>query len=86
VTFQALGMLAHDLYVEEVSSDRIQNWVTKLKKVDWRRENKFWIERGVTQMGAQGNPIISNTRTTIDACHRVLREFTGVAELTGASP
>jgi len=55
-------------------------------KVDWRRENKFWIERGVTQMGAQGNPIISNTRTTIDACHRVLREFTGVAELTGASP
>jgi len=84
VTFQALGMLAHDLYVEEVSGDRILNWVAKLKKVDWRRENKFWIERGVTQMGAQGHPIISNTRTTMDACHRVLREFTGIAELTGA--
>jgi len=85
VTFQALGLLAHDLYIEEVSGEHLSEWVVKLKKIDWRRENKFWIDRGVTQMGAQGNPIISNTRSTIDACHRVLREFTGIAELSEIS-
>ena len=85
VTFQALGLLAHDLYIEEVSGEHLSKWVVKLKKIDWRRENKFWIDRGVTQMGAQGNPIISNTRSTIDACHRVLREFTGIAELSEIS-
>lgn len=85
VAFQALGMLAHDLYVEEVSINCLHDWVAKLIHVDWRRENKFWIDRGVTQMGAQGNPIIPNTRTTIDACHRVLREFTGIAVQMGIS-
>jgi DNA sulfur modification protein DndB len=27
-------------------------------------------------------PIISNTKTTVDACHRVLREFVGIVPVS----
>ncbi len=78
VVFQALGMLARDLYLEGVPEEDFVNWLVRLQDIDWRRKNELWRERGVTQVGATGEPIISNTRTTVDACHRVLREFVGV--------
>lgn len=79
VVFQALGMLARDLYLEGVPEEDFVKWLARLQEIDWRRENELWRERGVTQVGAQGEPIVSNTRTTVDACHRVLREFVGIA-------
>ncbi|MBW4419887.1 MAG: DNA sulfur modification protein DndB [Myxacorys californica WJT36-NPBG1] len=82
IVFQALGLLARDLYLEGVSGEDLHKWLVKLGEIDWRRENNFWLERGVTQVGAQGNPILPNTRTTIDACHRVLREFVGIIPLS----
>jgi len=78
VVFQALGLLARDLYLEGVPGEDLDKWLVRLGEMDWRRENNFWLERGVTQVGAQGTPILSNTRTTVDACHRVLREFVGI--------
>ena len=78
VVFQALGLLARDLYLEGVPGEDLDKWLVRLGEMDWRRENNFWLERGVTQVGAQGTPIFSNTRTTVDACHRVLREFVGI--------
>lgn len=77
--FQALGMLGHDLYQEDVPAEHLITWLNQLQKIDWRRDNEFWHERGVTQVGAQGEAIISNTKTTISNCHRVLREFVGIA-------
>lgn len=85
VVFQALGMLAHDLYVEGVPSAELPKWLSNLREVDWRRDNPFWRERGVTQVGAQNDPIISNTRTTISACHKALSEFVGVASVSGVA-
>lgn len=72
-------MLARDLYLEGVPEEDFVKWLARLQEIDWRRENELWRERGVTQVGAQGEPIVSNTRTTVDACHRVLREFVGIA-------
>jgi DNA sulfur modification protein DndB len=83
VVFQALGMLAHDLYVEEVVAEDLERWLIRLREIDWQRRSELWRERGVTQVGAQGDPIISNTRTTVNACHCVLREFVGVAPVVG---
>lgn len=83
VVFQALGMLAHDLYAEGVVSEDLERWLTRLREIDWQRRNELWRERGVTQVGAQGDPIISNTRTTVNSCHCVLREFVGVAPVSG---
>jgi DNA sulfur modification protein DndB len=77
VVFQALGLLARDLYLEETRKSEFKPWLAHLKELDWRRENRFWLERGVTQVGVN-SVIISNTKTTIDACHRILRETTGV--------
>ena len=54
-----------------------------LPEIDWCRENRFWQERGVTQIGAKGEPIISNTKTTVDACYQALREFVGIAPASG---
>ena len=79
--FQALGMLAHDLYQESVPAENLVHWLNRLQEIDWRRDNQFWRERGVTQIGAQGEAIISNTKTTVSACHRVLREFVGIVPL-----
>jgi DGQHR domain-containing protein len=77
VVFQALGMLARDLYLEEALAEDLVRWVARLQELDWRRDNRSWLEHGITQVGANGL-IISNTKTTIDACHRILREVTGV--------
>lgn len=83
VVFQALGKFGHDLYLENVPADYLDQWLARLQEIDWRRENLFWQERGVTQIGAKGEPIISNTKTTVDACHRALREFVGIAPASG---
>lgn len=79
--FQALGILGRDLYQESVPAENLGQWLKSLKKIDWRRDNEFWKERGVTQLGAQGEAIIPNTKTTVSNCHRVLREFVGIAPM-----
>ncbi|BAZ19261.1 DNA sulfur modification protein DndB [Nostoc sp. LEGE 06077] len=81
--FQALGMLAHDLYQEGVSAEKLLQWLSRLQEIDWKRNNQLWQDRGVTQVGSQGEAIISNTKTTISACHRLLREFVGVTPVSG---
>ena len=81
VLFQALGMLAHDLYQENVAALDMSKWLGRLCEIDWRRDNELWLQRGVTQVGATGEPIISNTKTTVSACHKVLQEFVGIAPL-----
>lgn len=83
VVFQALGMLAHDLYTEGKTTEELSQWLDGLQEINWQRRNELWRERGVTQIGAQGDPIISNTRTTVNACHCVLREFVGVIPASG---
>jgi DGQHR domain-containing protein len=83
VVFQALGLLAHDLYLEGKTAEELSQWLARLQEIDWYRQNNLWKERGVTQVGAQGDPIISNTRTTVNACHNVLREFIGVSPVSG---
>jgi DGQHR domain-containing protein len=83
VVFQALGMLAHDLFQESVPASNLVNWLRKLTEIDWRRDNDLWRERGVTQIGGQGEPIIPNTKTNIHACHKILRELIGVTPLEG---
>jgi DGQHR domain-containing protein len=83
VVFQALGMLAHDLYTEGKTTEELSQWLDGLQEINWQRRNELWRERGVTQIGAQGDPIISNTRTTVNACHCVLREFVGVIPVSG---
>lgn len=85
IVFQALGMLAHDLYLEGVPANALCKWLAKLEEIDWRRNDPFWRERGVTQVGAQGDAIISNTRTTINACYKVLREIIGVVPANGVA-
>ncbi|MBO3459111.1 DNA sulfur modification protein DndB [Aetokthonos hydrillicola Thurmond2011] len=81
--FQALGMLAHDLYQEGIPAENLAQWLGKLQEIDWKRNSQLWQERGVTQIGAQGEAIIPNTKTTISACHRLLREFVGVTPVSG---
>lgn len=78
VAIQALGLIARDLYTEGVPIEDLFKRLSRLKDINWQREEPLWRERGVTQIGAKGNPIVQNTRTTVDACHRVLREFLGV--------
>ena len=78
VVFQALGMLAHDLCGENVCAEDLEKWLIKLQEINWSRENKLWLEKGVMQIGANQLPIISNTKTTIRACHQVLRELVGI--------
>lgn len=85
VVFQALGMLAHDLLLERVPAEDLVNWLGRLQEIDWQRDSQLWRERGVTQVGASGEPIISNTKTTVDACHRVLREFVGIIPIMNLS-
>lgn len=83
VVFQALGMLARELYLEGIPEEELVKWLARLQEIDWRRSNELWRERGVTQVGATVEPIISNTKTTVDACHKVLREFVGIAPVSG---
>jgi DGQHR domain-containing protein len=83
VIFQALGMLAHNLYQEDVPAEDLMKWLRNLQNLDWRRQNKFWLERGVVQVGSTGEPIISNTKTTVNVCHQILQEFVGVAPIGG---
>jgi DNA sulfur modification protein DndB len=83
VVFQALGMLARELYLEGIPEEELVKWLARLQELDWRRSNELWRERGVTQVGATVEPIISNTKTTVDACHKVLREFVGIAPVSG---
>jgi DGQHR domain-containing protein len=84
VIFQALGLLGRDLLQEEVPAAEVGKWLARLGEIDWRRDNEFWLERGVTQVGEAGKPIVSNTKTTVNACHKVLREFLGVVPVAGA--
>jgi|GEM_PF-787478 len=83
VVFQALGMLAHDLYREGVTESELVKWLARLQEIDYSRSNELWLTRGVTQVGAKGEPIISNTKTTVELCHKVLREFIGLAPVEG---
>lgn len=84
VVFQALGMLAHDLYSENVASEDLIQWLNQLREIDWQRNNQFWLDKGVTQLGNKGEPIVSNTRTTVNLCHKTLREFVGLVPTEGA--
>lgn len=79
VVIQALGLLARDLYIEEVAGEDLATWLGRLRELDWRRSSEFWRERGVTQLGSKGEPIIQNTRTTVNLCHQVLRVQIGVS-------
>ena len=83
VVFQALGMLARDLYLEQVPEEELIKWLMRLQEIDWLRNNEFWRDRGVTQVGATGEPIISNTKTTVSACHKALQESIGVVPIEG---
>jgi DNA sulfur modification protein DndB len=83
VVIQALGFLARDLYQESIPASELGQWFIRLKDIDWRRENRFWLERGVTQIGENREAITTNTKTTVKACHKVLREFIGVAPVSG---
>lgn len=78
VTIQALGLIARDLWIEGVPIEDLGKRLFWLNKINWQREDSLWHDRGITQIGAKGSPILQNTRTTIDACHRVLREFLGI--------
>ncbi len=78
VVFQSLGLLARDLFLENTPAEDFVKWLIRLQDIDWRRENELWQKRGVTQIGATGETIVSNTKTTVDACHKVLREFVGI--------
>lgn len=78
VVFQAFGMLAHDLCQENVCAEDIKKWLKKLGEINWSRDNSLWLEKGVTQIGANNVPIISNTKTTVKSCHRILRELMGI--------
>lgn len=78
VLFQALGMLGHDLLIEGIIAEDLSKWVAKLNELDYTRKNQFWLERGVTQIGAGDEPIISNTKTTVKSCYKVLQEFLGI--------
>jgi len=78
VFFQALGMIAHDLYQENITVEQLNHYLNPLKMLDWNKENRFWLERGVTQIGTTGKPIISNTRTTVKLCYQVLKEQLGL--------
>ena len=83
VVLQALGMLAHDLFLERVAAEDLVKWLGRLGAIDWRKGNELWLKQGVTQVGATGEAIISNTKTTVDACHMVLREFVGIVPASG---
>ncbi|MEB3309553.1 MAG: DNA sulfur modification protein DndB [Snowella sp.] len=78
VLFQALGMIAHDLYQEKVMTEQLGHYLNPLKTLDWNKENRFWLDRGVTQIGTTGKPIISNTRTTVKLFYQVLKEHLGL--------
>ncbi|MDY6785796.1 MAG: DNA sulfur modification protein DndB [Cyanobacteriota bacterium] len=84
VVFQALGLLGRDLLQERVPAAEVGRWLVRLGEIDWRRDRKFWLERGVTQVGEAGKPIASNTKTTVNACHQVLREFVGIISVVDA--
>lgn len=85
VAIQALGLIARDLYTEGVPIENLFKRLSRLKDINWQREEPLWRERGVTQIGAKGAPIVQNTRTTVDACHRVLREFLGIVPETASA-
>ncbi|MBD2101023.1 DNA sulfur modification protein DndB [Leptolyngbya sp. FACHB-261] len=79
VIFQALGLLAYDLQLEGISAGNLPQWLFRLGEMDWSRENALWQLHGVTTIGSQGVPILQNTKTSIDAAHRILRDFIGLA-------
>ncbi len=83
VVLQALGMLARDLFLEGVAAENLVKWLVRLGEIDWRKGNELWLKQGVTQVGATGEAIISNTKTTVDACHRLLQEFVGIVPVSG---
>lgn len=78
VVVQALGLLARDLYTEELPEEDLRKWLMQLQDIDWQRSSAFWRERGVTQLGSKGEAIIQNTRTTVNLCHKVLQEKLGL--------
>jgi len=79
VFFQALGLIAHDLYQDKILCHQLNHYLEQLKNLDFHKENRFWLEKGVTQIGTKGKPIISNTRTTVKLCYQVIREHLGIA-------
>jgi DGQHR domain-containing protein len=83
IVFQALGMLGRDLYAENIVKEDLIKWLETLATINWHRNDKFWLERGVTQLGSKGEPIISNTKTTVDLCHKTLRELIAVTPVSG---
>lgn len=83
VVFQALGKLGRDLYLERLPAESLIHWLAGLKNIDWRREDRLWRQQGVTQVGSEGQPIISNAKTTVDACHQTIRDFLGVTPVAG---
>ncbi|MFN9175628.1 MAG: DNA sulfur modification protein DndB [Synechocystis sp.] len=74
VFFQAIGMIGQDFYQQELEFDAIQTRIKQLNQLDWDKDNRFWLDKGVTQIGTKNKPIVSNTRTTIKLCYQVLRE------------
>lgn len=81
VLFQALGLIAHDLYKTPVTPQELRQYLRNLNKLDWQKNNHFWLDRGVTQLGTKEIPIISNTRNTVNLCHQTLRDCLGITLL-----
>jgi DNA sulfur modification protein DndB len=67
-------MIGQDFYQQELEFDAIQTRIKQLNQLDWDKDNRFWLDKGVTQIGTKNKPIVSNTRTTIKLCYQVLRE------------
>jgi DNA sulfur modification protein DndB len=78
IFFQALGILGHDFWTENISALELANYLGQLNTLNWDKNNTFWLEKGVTQVGAKDTPIISNTRTTVNLCYQTLKEYIGL--------
>lgn len=81
VVFQALGILGHDFYQQGTPTANLVKWLEKLSKINWEKNNNLWKEKGVTQIGNREGLIVPNTKTTVQNCYKVLKEFTGAAPI-----
>lgn len=82
VLFQALGLLGHDFYQQGIPAVELVQWLENLNQLNWQKDHPMWFERGVTQIGNQDKLIISNTKSTVNNCYKILREFTGAVPMT----
>lgn len=83
VAIQALGILGRDFYQEGIPAEDLMRWLLRLGAIDWNKENQLWHSRGVTQVGPSGNLTVSNTKTTVECCYKILHEYVGTTPVDG---